>query len=240
MLLQLPTELRLEIYKHLIPDNLQGVIGVQNPNYYYKPFLRHDQMPCSPAMLRINRQIYKELIEIWYGTANFGLCIMDGEMDFLGVRISQQNNVLSPNLRLIRSLSLSIKLTLPDEWHEPCTKPIANCLSTGPYNLSTISLYGVVFDPCVSQGLFDLYLIDGGKRFFGILEWNLAPLTTIQGVTLLWKDLNPIWEVRDEWDLIPSFESLDDLRLARTTLEKLRDEHLEALASTMGQVRART
>lgn len=100
--LGLPVELRLLIYEYFIPN--EGVWGYRLPRN-----LRSDKEPCCPAILRVNRQIYDEIIGMWYGTAEYGIVIMR-DFHIHGRPISNPDTALSSTFRFITSLSLSVAL----------------------------------------------------------------------------------------------------------------------------------
>ncbi|KAI9883828.1 MAG: hypothetical protein M1823_004382 [Watsoniomyces obsoletus] len=69
--LDLPPEVRLLVYRHLMPN--QPVVGW----YAYDGIrpqrspLRDDGEVCQPAMLRVNRLIYRELLPEWYTAVSY-------------------------------------------------------------------------------------------------------------------------------------------------------------------------
>src|ERR1700748_601884 len=81
--LDLPVELRLMVYKYLIPNTI--VIPMRGlPRENYPPeTLRTDGQLCYPAILRTNRRIYEEAIDMWYGTATFHMDIHGRNIYFL-------------------------------------------------------------------------------------------------------------------------------------------------------------
>ncbi|KAF5870318.1 uncharacterized protein Bfra_009702 [Botrytis fragariae] len=91
-LLQLPVELRLLIYKYLVPDGDILPIRVRE-----RPeTLRKDGGSICPAVLYLNRQIHNEVIPLWYGSGNFHSELWD-----FSVRVPSA-------LRFIKSLDIPI------------------------------------------------------------------------------------------------------------------------------------
>jgi len=196
--LSLPTELRLAIYEHLIPNNIARSRRCPSQGFE-QVFLRHDEQPCYPAILRINHQIYNEVIGMWYGTARFQMVIAGRYFHALGVKIDNRNAKLPSNFRLIRSLSISIMLHWPPKGQPqnsfesltPWTQLIADCLSTGPYKLFNITISTVEFYSSQTYAIIDSYLNDRGKQLRRALEWNLGPLRMMRGVNLQFDNIEP-------------------------------------------------
>lgn len=78
--LTLPLDIRRMVYEYLIPDE---TVPSKRPfkyprsrqtNTFWQP-LRHDKAPLSIAILLTDRQIYEEIIEMWYAAADFHLGI---------------------------------------------------------------------------------------------------------------------------------------------------------------------
>jgi hypothetical protein len=193
-LLSLPVELRLAIYAHLIPNNRVP------PKNDSKTPSRHDEQPCCPAVLRINRQIYNEVIGMWYGTAIFGINITGRHLYILGLKIDDRNTKLPPNFGLIRSLSITIMLHWPPlgqiqysfENQTPWTKLIADSLSAGPYKLSHVAIHLVTFYESQLPAITESYLNDRGNQVKVALEWNLGPLRRMRGVNLRFDGISPL------------------------------------------------
>jgi hypothetical protein len=80
--------LRLLIYEDLIPNTM--IISYDFHRSGILQYHRHDQQPCSPAMLRVNHQIYDELIKMWYETAEFHISIVGRNLYFLGDMIAPE------------------------------------------------------------------------------------------------------------------------------------------------------
>jgi hypothetical protein len=78
----LPPEVRLLIYQYIIPSTL-----VKNDSYERhedrKPPLRDDFSPCSAALFRTCRQIYKELHREWYRKPVYNVSLAYGSNRFL-------------------------------------------------------------------------------------------------------------------------------------------------------------
>src|ERR1700761_5056207 len=86
--LDLPVELRLMVYKYLVPNTFVPVRFLP-PSSLAHPDqlnLRTDGRFCYPAILRTNRLIYKEAIDLWYGSAVFYLQIVGPFLHFQGTK----------------------------------------------------------------------------------------------------------------------------------------------------------
>lgn len=136
--LRLPAEVRLLIYRYLIPDNPLETWSPRLDPFY----LRLDGKPCASAILRTNRTVYQEVVREWYGLIPYVAVIKQQCINFLGT-------IIPPSLVLsifwqIRSFELIICLeSEPSEinandsdltWmHMPglkdCIKVLADCLS---------------------------------------------------------------------------------------------------------------
>jgi hypothetical protein len=137
------------IYGYLIPDQTRLTYASQKLTYELRP-VRYDQQPCSPAMLRVNRQIYNEIVGMWYGNADYIMRIIWRAVFIFGETIIERDGVLPRNFCLIRSLQISINLDMPqseslDSWDPPIPwmKVLVDCLATGPKKLTAITLWGV-------------------------------------------------------------------------------------------------
>jgi hypothetical protein len=239
-LLSLPVELRLAIYEHLIPNNQVP------PNNDSKPPLRHDEQPCCPAVLRVNRQIYNEVISMWYGTARFWVKIAGRFLNALRVKIDDRNATLPSNFRLIRSLSITLMLHWPPlgqpqcsfENHAPWTKLIADVLSAGPYRLSDVDIRTVIFYPSQLPAITNSYLDDRGNQVKVALEWNLGPLRMMRGVNLRFGRLEPLLHKSGMFIDSVSGDSGQSRRVVLQVfarLERIRARFLERLVDDVSQ-----
>jgi hypothetical protein len=242
--LDLPTELRLEIYKHLIPDNCVEAQNIQKRTF------RHDQQPCYPAILRTNRQIYQEVICMWYGTARFHMVINPRHVVFLRRTINLQDAKLPSMFPFVRSLSITMELRWPfksdlepELSKSPWTELIVNSASTSPSRLQRVSWHYLAFERQKIPEMVDSYhdIHELGQKFKLALEWNLGQLRMMRGVDLKF-DASPVWDNFSEynqlqdtisvWQGMPNDRAriaLEGLAIIRATfLKKLAEEVLQA------------
>jgi len=238
--LSLPTELRLAIYEYLIPNNRVSPIIAREPP------LRHDEQPCCPAILRLNHQIYNEVIGMWYGTATFGMNIAGRHFHALGVKVDNRDANLPSNFRLIRSLSIAIMLHWPPEGQiqysfeslTPWTKFIADSLSAGPYKLCHVALHEVTFYPSQTSAIIDSYVSDRGNQIKRAFEWNLGPLRMMRGVSLRFDGISPFWPQSGMGKERVFAESGQPRRVVSRVISKMeraRASFLESLAEEVSQ-----
>ncbi|KAL8731565.1 MAG: hypothetical protein Q9181_004251 [Wetmoreana brouardii] len=65
-ILDLPVELRLEIYSYLFPDVDVYTTGISEPGVTLKTCLRKDKEPADPGILSCCRKIYQEAVPLLY------------------------------------------------------------------------------------------------------------------------------------------------------------------------------
>jgi hypothetical protein len=228
-LLSLPIEIRLEIFKYLIPNQYPG----------YGHACRRDGEPCCPAILRTNRQIYNEIVDMWYGTGafycgvNWQRCLLFG-VEFLDRRVK-----LPSTLRFIRTLSISVRLEPAGTRFDPWTKLLADALSAGPYsNLRLIKLSETRVYIANLGELLDSCLNNQWSYFKNMLEWNLGPLRVLRGVDLQFADIEPLYRSGNKWWIIQLARSNHDNEQAKPVFKKLkriRQRFLEKLADEISK-----
>jgi hypothetical protein len=105
-------------------------------------------------MLRVNHQIYDGLIGMWYGTAEFHVRIIWRVLFIFGETITSRDAVLPRNLRLVRSLHISLNLEMPQSEEPdsfsppiPWMKLITDCLAIGSNKLTEVTLSRITFTP---------------------------------------------------------------------------------------------
>jgi hypothetical protein len=241
--MKLPGELRLHIYSYLIPNNevaprfrLPEAMRAEDT----RCTLRSDTNPCCPAILRANKQIYKEVVNMWYTSVTYCMLIRDGRISFLGADNYHMKSQLPPTIRKIRSLKLCITFK---RWHRQarghgpwpsCTKLLAKSMTPGSYELRNLELQ-------ISGSS------DEARSFFGHdncntdllradLEWNLAPLRALRGVKLTYRELL-LGSLRDDIDrsnssLKKSLSQMESKAILeqQRTLEKAIKKFMEELA----------
>jgi hypothetical protein len=235
----LPVELRLLIYEYLIPNNM--IISYDFHRSGIVQYHRHDQQPCSPAMLRVNRQIYDELIEMWYETAEFHISTVGRKLYFLGDAIATGDATLPLNLRLIRSLGIRLQLDSPRSAEpesynlpRPWMRVITDCLAAGPNRLSKISLSGVTFTHPgrVSQ----LEFRHTSREIESVLKWNLGVIRMIRGAHLGFDDVHPFSPRKGEAFrrmVAESGQTLPTVTRTLARMECVRAKFLTILAEDM-------
>ncbi|RDW65989.1 hypothetical protein BP6252_09624 [Coleophoma cylindrospora] len=102
-LLELPFEIRLLIYRYLVPNIFA------DDATFRKPF-RDDGGPCCPALLRANKQIYREAIGEFYGLEYFGLWINPSGWAFARSSGMPIKNRFPTAIRFVEKLALTIYL----------------------------------------------------------------------------------------------------------------------------------
>ncbi|TGO33234.1 hypothetical protein BHYA_0258g00010 [Botrytis hyacinthi] len=92
--LQLPAELRIQIYKQLSPKskpNYKNFIGITEGHlrrdselerYVTERCSKEDDSRCYPEILRLNRQIYHEAMPLWYGVDELHLWLINPASEF--------------------------------------------------------------------------------------------------------------------------------------------------------------
>jgi hypothetical protein len=228
--MSLPTELRLEVYKYLVPDRYV-VPSKHEKNHVGNLHLRYDKLPCSPALLRTNHQIYDEIIDMWYGTATFEIYISRC-FYFLDLEINDRNQKLPASLRRLRSVSIFLYLDWQIESERAWTELLAGCFSAGPYRLSTMALHQIKWHEDEAR-IIRSYVKDGGRELSRTLSWNLDPLQMLRGVSLTFENACPrFWHPYDSTKLSADTQQSEELlvelhgrlrRRRRKKLEKLRE-----------------
>lgn len=134
-LLSLPLELRLQIHRYLCPN-------VYCDGLYQTPkVLRTDGVVCSPSIFLINRQLYAEVREEWYGHVYYRARIHPTGFHLHGCVWSLYRE-LPRTLGYIKNLDLEVQLESPGSmlWathrKEPiglycCTEFLEKCARDG-------------------------------------------------------------------------------------------------------------
>jgi hypothetical protein len=139
--LDLPVELRLVVYKYLVPNTVVPVRYFPSSDDAHSDHLnlRTDGRFCYPAILRTNRLIYEEAIDLWYGTAVFYLNILGDFLNFQGTKYFP-GDVLPQTLRRVRTLHITLTLRPPSDRYAPWVQVITDSLAAGPYNLRHVTI----------------------------------------------------------------------------------------------------
>jgi hypothetical protein len=104
--MRLPTELRLLIYSHLIPDMLVTTTEEYDKNT--KARLRRDKEPCCPALLCTNRKIYHELVKKLYSSIALCIRLESGSLRFANQAFPMPLS-LPFGFRFLRRLDLTVR-----------------------------------------------------------------------------------------------------------------------------------
>jgi hypothetical protein len=165
---------------------------------------------------------------------------------FLGVKFCTDDldnataNKLPPGLRFVSSLHIAINMgwswnpgvqpTLdsalpPLPLPPPGTTLIAECLSTGSYELRQVTLHEVAPSTRRMPAVIDSTLEDRGKLFRAVLKQYLTPLQVLRGVDLKFDDLCKIGgrgvnrghiirdSLRSREEVLPVFARLERIRM---------------------------
>jgi hypothetical protein len=248
--LSLPVELRLEVYKHLIPDNVVPS-GINRDVMPLSSYFRHDSKPICPAILSLNCQIYYEVFHMWYGTASFGMIMNRRWFYFLFATFDPFDKIeikLPPNLRYICKLKIEVSLEWPrdmgsTEHHskESWMKLVSDSLSSGPYLLRQVTLSTSYFNRKDMPKVISSFLNGGWKEFIKVLEWNLGAFRTLRGVELrLDTDrIKPFWvspqNLYCRYLVIESGQAEEAAETALKKMQKIWVGYLRNLADSVSQ-----
>ncbi|KAL9007754.1 MAG: hypothetical protein Q9173_007046 [Seirophora scorigena] len=105
-LLNLPTEIRLEIYSYLLPNIPSYPTGISEPHTAHPASLRSDSDPAQPAILFTCRKIYHEAIRLLYRNRRFDFDIAG---HLLRSVANRQNRISAVNFRAWLGLSSHFK-----------------------------------------------------------------------------------------------------------------------------------
>lgn len=118
-LLSLPLETRLQIFRYLCPN-----LYIEN-SYKTPKAQRHDGYICSTAILLINRQLYLEVRDEWYGWVYYRARIHPTGFHMHGY-VSSLYRQPPRTLGYIRNLDLEIQLKTPGwmDWNSDRKEPM--------------------------------------------------------------------------------------------------------------------
>ncbi|KAL5325824.1 hypothetical protein ACEPPN_006957 [Leptodophora sp. 'Broadleaf-Isolate-01'] len=118
-LLSLPLEIRLQILRYLCPNDYRDIL------YRTPKTLRTDGYACSTAIFLINRQIYAEVRDEWYGHVYYRARIHPTGFHMLGY-VSSLYREPPKTLGYIRYLDLEIQLKTPGwmDWNTDRKEPM--------------------------------------------------------------------------------------------------------------------
>jgi hypothetical protein len=182
---------------------------------------------------------------------------------FLGVKFRTEDldnantapNKLPPGFRFVRSLHISISMGWPRNLGvlgvqptldsalpplplpPPGTSLIAECLSTGSYELRQVTLHEVVPSTRLMPAVVDSTLEDGGKLFRAVLKQYLAPLQILRKVDLKFDDVCKIGRPGATRGIIieNSLRSREEVLPVLARLERIRMRFLQKLVKQVSQ-----
>ncbi|PMD15856.1 hypothetical protein NA56DRAFT_327451 [Hyaloscypha hepaticicola] len=100
--MKLPVEMRTLIYSYLVPKT-------RVPSRISKGKLESLKTDSALSLLRTNRQIYHELLELWYSSTRYCLSLKENDLFFANKRIGSISS-LPLGFWFIKCLSLAIRL----------------------------------------------------------------------------------------------------------------------------------
>ncbi|KAF2669579.1 hypothetical protein BT63DRAFT_264421 [Microthyrium microscopicum] len=166
--MHIPLELRFEIYSYLIPDaEVPAAFHQLKPREcgHHKwpqgdpPFLRRDEEPCTPAMLRVNHQIHIELMEMWYSKATFHMNVEIGGLGtayLLGQRYDPKQPLPPDPVGRIAHLKVAIYVdggNLNVHKGFPLGKTVWRSFVGAPNKLQTLDISTIGFDCAMMEAL---------------------------------------------------------------------------------------
>jgi hypothetical protein len=178
--LRLPAEIRNQIYMHLVPSEKLHPLTNE---MYYLPWTPLEQMraSCSPAVLRLNRKIYNEVIELWYGVTTYPF-FLDRKSDFLNHEYLVDETCDFPaSLKLVRSL---VVIT------SPC-KPLQQAQIDSPPTWTTHLANFLADSKCLENLTISLIVLmhpgiaitESEGTVHASLEKTLSPFRVIRGLS---------------------------------------------------------
>ncbi|KAI9760025.1 MAG: hypothetical protein M1840_002753, partial [Geoglossum simile] len=180
--LSLPAELRRLIYRHLIPNLTVQVLHKRSPQ---SPF-REDGDPCCPAILRVNRMVNEEVLEMWYGSVFYSVELRANTVYLLNQTIEPRG--LPPSVfQAVRFLKVKTVLA-----NRRSAEPDGPAMDQGGFREGVSTL------ACCLSAMHRLKRLDltlalvptwfCRKRvkpddIRQVLVWNLDPLRTVRGLS---------------------------------------------------------
>ncbi len=221
--LALPPELRLLIYRHLIPNRPVLMLSLDGDSH--TELLRDDGEACHPALLRVCRLIYNELLPEWYDWVGCSALIDGGGLRVLDVDVlpgsaaaASTSALRHPGLSFMKWIYLQVMLpVLPPPELRGSKKPDDTTSRLDPHG-GVISLVE--------------YLTGGQFRFEELdLEFAVSDLSFISF------DDRPVVLRRVLEAIFLPLRTLS--RLRRCTLHLIYHPHLEQSSATDSQSLAR-
>jgi hypothetical protein len=114
-----PLELRQLIYLYLIPNRtVPASIPGSNPHIGpVSSIFREDRSPCSPALLRVNRQIYNEFVRFFYGHTLYCVTLACNYIRMTNLAVYHHRATHLPfNLHFLTRIQLNVEIIhLPED-----------------------------------------------------------------------------------------------------------------------------
>ena len=183
-LLDLPAELRLEIYD-LALGGRQGPDHSSNSTSRYARLGKHErwfgsrvvyEQPNVRCLLRLNRQIHNEASDFLYDTTTFRASHKSGLLQLL------RDKILAKNIRRLE-LSLTHEEYLKIFQPEACREPLCNCSLRSHYRFREIS-------PAMAKVIHSMNLdhltieIDEPQEDYSFMHNPAAPMIPCQKLTV--------------------------------------------------------
>ncbi|KAA8651232.1 hypothetical protein EYZ11_007814 [Aspergillus tanneri] len=229
--LRFPVEVRLCVYRFLIPNvTIRNFPLIRGRNKTAS--LRIDNVPCCPALLRTNHQIYNELVSEWYGSTPYEVILDNKYVLFCGKVIPPYASLPS-TIQWVRSIQLSFSIQgAPRFIHSPSTlesllgfqdRVMALALSLSPSGtrqLRNLHITVVVNIPLLMS------LSKTPSELLDLLSWNFGPLREMVS------DVPQVeWELFEQsygiqsWEFIQSYAGLK--AVMQGYLEDMRSDMID-------------
>ncbi|KAF9892107.1 hypothetical protein FE257_002513 [Aspergillus nanangensis] len=234
--LDFPAEVRLAVYQYLIPNlsvsNFSLIRGRSKPGP-----LRGDGGRCCPAILRVNHQIYHEVVQEWYGSRSTPYeVVLDTKYILFCGRIIPPYVPLPSTIRWVHSMQLCISIQgTPQHTHSHATiehllgfqdrlTVLARLLS----DRKTCRLQRLHIEVGVNIPLL-LSLCKTPTVMLEFLGWNLGPIRTHV------RDLQAVeWHLKEQSYGIQSAEFVQSYAELQWIMRGFLDDmRLEMLSSAM-------
>lgn len=228
--LRLPVEIRLRIYKLLIPNKPLVLYVPQLPKIRCRA--RYDGGSCYPAMLRTNRLIYRELSHEWYFNVAYHAMICHGALGFL-CQIHLSCDALPSTLCLVKSLVLGITLSeFTKDTDIGLLQACARLLNSNDRNLQRLELQFLI-SPVLLTGYM---AIEGGiAKFAENLSEYLQPLWIVQGLVAVSLNNISIFDTLSYGRNLISERIHEGIAILRVELEQFCEVAIREMTASGGE-----
>jgi hypothetical protein len=186
----LPPEIRRLVYRYLVPDT-EEIISCWRPRH-----LRRDRENCAPNFLRINKQIYYELIEMWYGISTFRIQIGQLGLSYPNSIYEHVDNLPS-TIQHIKTAQLRVQMKHP--WskgqtdYDPSMTALVDHILRAPRSLLRVQIVLEITSAYYRKSL-SFRKLGAGEWTKGLiensiqkgLEYNLGSLKKLNGLQIEW------------------------------------------------------